>query len=345
MGRRGSSQNTVRTYAGQLKWLSGWAIRNGNTLLSDLTPGLLRRAMTARMVDAAEQSTNYRGGEAAAHNMGHAARSLVRWLATQGIAAPDLETVRPPRVPERVQPRLRADEFQALESTILHRLVDSSGRRMTRVAVVRDLALIYFLADTGLRASEVCSLNLKSIDFERGCVHVVRGKGNKERVLSLVDPSDPDGGTTIGLLHDWMEARATVRLNTRHQQLWTSIRGRPLSSHELRRVLAKLCQAAGIDSNRPPHAFRRSAFTEGYLANPSTVQVLAARMGWAPKSRHMIDVYTRGANIDLIATTPVMAVSGRLREGVRAPTWGDSRTARPPAPQPPTRRMSARRWE
>ncbi len=176
----GPSPNTVRTYAGQLKWLTSWAIAAGRPYLSDLTPALLRAAMAARMQATAEHAQNYRGGEAAAHNMAHAARAMARWLLAQGVAVPDLEMVKIPRVPERVQTRLRAEEFHALEAAVLHRLVDGN-HRAPRVAVARDLALIYFLADTGRRASEVCSLTLKSIDFERGCVHVVRGKGNKEK--------------------------------------------------------------------------------------------------------------------------------------------------------------------
>lgn len=309
----GPSPNTVRTYAGQLKWFSAWAVANHKPLLSDLTPQLLRAAMVARMANAADHSQNYRGGEAAAHNMAHATRTFTRWLLAQGIAAADLEVVKIPRVPERVQPRLRANEFNALESAVLRRLVDT-GRRVPRVAVARDLALIYFLADTGLRASEVCALNLKSLDFERGCV-LVKGKGNKERVLSLLDPSDPQGGVTLRLLRDWLIARGTVRLNARNQQLWTSVRGHPLSTQELRRILASLCESAGLDSSRPPHAFRRATFTEGYLADPTAIRVLAARMGWSPKSHQMIDIYTRGANMDLIATTAIMPVSGRLRAG------------------------------
>lgn len=309
----GPSPNTVRTYAGQLKWLSGFAIAQHSPYLADLTPHLLRAAMANRMAAAADHGQNYRGGEASAHNMAHATRALARWLLAQGVPMNNIEVVKVPRVPERVQPRLRADEFAALESAILRRLVDP-GRRVPRVAIARDLALIYFLADTGLRASEVCALTLKSIDFERGCVHVLRGKGNKDRVLSLVDPADVQGGSTLRLLHDWILARATVRLNARNQQLWTSVRGKPLSPQELRRVLAKLCESAGLDSNRPPHAFRRSTFTEGYLADPSAIRVLAARMGWSPRSHHMIDVYTRGANIDLIATTPIGSVSARLRK-------------------------------
>lgn len=303
----GPSPNTVRTYAGQLKWLSAWAIGHGKPLLADLTPHLLRAAMAARMETTAAHAENYRGGEAAAHNMAHATRRLARWLLAQGVPMADLEVVQAPRVPERIQARVRANEFAAIESTILHRLVEG-GRRAPHVAVARDLALIYFMADTGLRASEVCSLNLKSIDFERGCVQIV-GKGNKERVLSLIDPEDSQGGTTLRLLAEWIQARSLVRGNTRNQQLWTSVRGKPLSADELRRVLGKLCQAAGLSSNRPPHTFRRYAFTEGYLADPATIQVLAARMGWSPKSHHMIDVYTRGAAIDVIATMPVMAVS------------------------------------
>ena len=47
---------------------------------------------------------------------------------------------------------------------------------------IRDLALIYLLASTGMRVGELVRLNRDDIDFEeRECV--VLGKGNKERIV------------------------------------------------------------------------------------------------------------------------------------------------------------------
>jgi hypothetical protein len=96
-------------------------------------------------------------------------------------------------------------------------------------------------------------------------------------------------------------ARERLAHADQHEYLWTSVYGRHLSRAMIRRVLGGLCESGGLDSNRPPHAFRRGNFTENYKNDPRSVQLLAARMGWSDKSHHMVSVYTRGAELELAA--------------------------------------------
>jgi integrase/recombinase XerD len=46
---------------------------------------------------------------------------------------------------------------------------------------VRDKAIVLLMADTGLRASEVCHLNWGDLNMENGLVRVRQGKGQKDR--------------------------------------------------------------------------------------------------------------------------------------------------------------------
>lgn len=312
----GPTPDTIRGYTGHLKWLVGFAAKRGTMQLADLTPELLRAAMAHKQLPT--RALNWQGGESTAKGLAAAVRRMARWLNVQGVPVADLSMVRAPRAPERIQPRLRQDEFKALEGAILRRLV-STDRRAPRLAIARDLALIYLLADTGLRASEVCAMTIRAVDFATGAVLVVRGKGKKQRALSVVDPDDPSGGITLRLLADWVEMRATVCGASRTNRLWISMRGNPLNRESLRRVLLRLCLDAGLDGNRPPHAFRRASFTERYLESPESIRVLAARMGWSDKSHHMIDVYTRGAEVELARTTPVASLSARWRGATKVP--------------------------
>lgn len=305
----GPTQATVSTYGRQLKWFARFAAGQGKIWLADLTPELLRTAMAKKL---AARGPRSKGGEASAHSLAFAARCMASWLHDQGMSVADLTIVKPRKPPERVQPRLQPHEFQALEGAILRRLVDSRTR-VPRSLIARDLALIYLMADTGLRASEICGMDVRNVDFDLGAILVVRGKGRKERALSIVDPSDPTRGATLRLLADWIETRRTIRGAARHPKLWVSFRGRPLVPRELWRVLARICLDAGLGERRQPHAYRRANFTEGYLAQPTALRVLADRMGWSPKSHQMIDIYTRGAEVDLARTTHLQPVSTRLR--------------------------------
>lgn len=342
----GPTPATVRTYRNQLRWLVRFAAQTGKTNLADLTPDLVRSAMAAKMATRRRGEQSFKGGEAAAHSLVMAARCMATWLRKQGVPVADLSVVKARKPPERVQPRVHHEEFQAIEQAILRRLVDAD-RLMPRVAIARDLALIHLLAETGLRASEVCGMTVDAVNFEQGTV-LVYGKGRKERELSIVDPDDPRGGLALKLLAEWIRARTTIQGTARHDWLWVSLRGNPLSVSDLRdSVIAPLCREAGLSGNRPPHAFRRFAFTESYLADPKLVNVLADRMGWSDKSRQdMINVYTRGAKVELARSTPIPSVVGRWTAGVgppsrarqngrAAPTFGkrDATTTALPSPR------------
>jgi integrase/recombinase XerC len=306
-----TSAATVRTYSAQLKWLVAYAVRIDKPLLGDLSPELLRTAMQAKMHKGRRTpDPGFKGGEAAAKSMVMAARCMARWLLAQGVPVADLEAVRPRRPPERIQVRVRPKEFEAIEQAILRRIVSVEGRA-PELSMARDLALIHLLGDTGLRTSEVCAMKVSSVDFDQGAV-IVDGKGSKQRALSIIDAGNPKGGLTLKLVANWIEVRATLRGTERHTMLWTSMRGRPLSPAMLRdMVLARLCRDAGLEGNRPPHSFRRMSFTEAYQSDPHLIEILAQRMGWSAKSRNMIDVYTRGAKVDLARMTPIPSVTGR----------------------------------
>ena len=319
------SAATVRTYRQHLRWLLGFAAERGHRYVGDLDADLLRGAFQTLLAppagSEAAHAHNWKGGEAAAAGMAAATSALARWLLAQGVPVPDLSMVRAPRPPERIQPRLLSDEFRRLEAAVLHQLIDSS-RRDPRLSVSRDLALLYLLGDTGLRADEVVGMCCADVDLEVGRVTVRRGKGGKARALSIVDPGQPRGGETCHLLAEWMTARATIPQAREHDRLWVSLRGHPLSDTELRRVLERLCSDAGLPSSRPPHAFRRAQFTERYRADPANIGVLAARMGWSDRSHHMINVYTRGAELELAAEQQLPSMASQWHAGAYSSSRG-----------------------
>jgi len=106
--------------------------------------------------------------------------------------------------------------------------------------VAPDVAILYVLADTGLRASEFCGLNVKDIDFEKGTLTVRRGKGGKDRVLSIgdADPHEIVGGLTLRALTHLPLSSRGPRL-VEHRALWLSGRGRRLNANSLRVQLAR----------------------------------------------------------------------------------------------------------
>ena len=340
-GPRVPTADTVRGYSIQLKWFVGFAARMDHFLVADLNADLLRAAIKAILEERPDRSKLYKGGEATARCMASAVRNLARWLRAQGLHVAELDHIKSPRMPERIQPRLRPEEFRKLEDAVLRQMLEPN-RHFPEVIVARNLALLYLLADTGLRASEVCALRVQDIDFEAGRVTIRQGKGRKPRALSIVDPTDPSGlGETLRLLARWIKVREEIPHTDQHEALFVSVRGWGFSREELGRLLNRICHDAGLEGNRPPHSFRRATFTERYRANPDGIKVLAARMGWSPRSHHMISVYTRGAELEFASEVdlPSMASIWHSDERIARLSSQQPRPQRP-KPQAPQRRRA-----
>jgi integrase/recombinase XerD len=201
-----------------------------------------------------------------------------RWR-REGIPTPDLSSLRHVKQPQRIQPRLTGSEFYALEQALGSRLL---RRRAPRFLVARDTAIIQVLVETGLRAAEMCALDVGDLNYGEGTIHVRRGKGAKDRILSIVDPDpdETDGGAVLRALADYLAHREKLPGALLEPALWLSTKGNRLDPGALRAMLGHLCREAGIRGNRPPHAFRRAWFSASYQADPNSLPVLSARMGW-----------------------------------------------------------------
>lgn len=296
------SSRTVQLYKVSLAHLEIFAHEHGHTRIMDLTPNLLRAAAAAEMnatpSPSIPRSHNWRGGEGMAVAVIAATRCMLRRLQEEfpELALPDISMVKTPRMPKRIQPRLQDGEFALLESTLRLRLLRD---RVPRFLIARDLAILALLGNTGLRANECSSLDVSDVDLKEGVIRVRSGKGNKWRILTVrdPDPAERDGGEVVRGLGDYLIWRARWLTHVDTPALWVTLRGNRLNPTELRRMLSELCQEAGIDGNRPPHAFRRAYFTEQYRDQPSSLPVLVERMGW--ESDQMVKVYTRGVDVEL----------------------------------------------
>jgi site-specific recombinase XerD len=133
----------------------------------------------------------------------------------------------------------------------------------------RDAALIRFMAATGLRVSEVCSLELGDIDY-RNRLATVRGKGDKVRVVRF-DPA------TAAALDRYRRARARHRLAAR-RELWIGFRG-PLTRKGVPSILDKRAGMAGLDHIHA-HMFRH-LFAHRWLAAGGNEGDLQRLGGWA----------------------------------------------------------------
>jgi integrase/recombinase XerC len=119
------------------------------------------------------------------------------------------------------------------------------------VRSLRDRALLELLYGCGLRASEVCALELSAYDAEAASLRVV-GKGDRERLIPVGEPARAALGA-------WLRS-GRPRVARAANALLLSVRGRPLSPSDVRRTLERRGRIAGVAA-RSPHALRHAYAT------------------------------------------------------------------------------------
>lgn len=120
---------------------------------------------------------------------------------------------------------------------------------------VRDKALIELIYATGLRVSEVVSLNVADVDLSDGTVRCV-GKGNKERLLPIYDRA-------LAVVDEYaLKARpALMRSHNDETALFLNRRGDRLTRQGLWLIIKRYVEEAGIQGNVTPHTLRHSFAT------------------------------------------------------------------------------------
>ncbi len=184
-------------------------------------------------------------------------RTFFKYLVEEGyLDVSPMENVKPPVS--------RADQIVPFTQEQVNALLQAAK---TGNAPLRDEALILFLMDGGVRASELCSLTMQDIDVV-GKRATVLGKGNKHRTVYF-------GRDT---------SRAVMRyLKTEERKpsdpVFKSERGEALTRSGLLQLIHRLGRAAKIEATRcSPHTFRHT-FAVEFLRGGGQVFALQQILG------------------------------------------------------------------
>ena len=284
LGRRGAAERTRRAYGSDLRQFAQWAAAAG-LAPGDVGPREVRRYVAALSEGGAAPSS-------AARKLA-AVRALFASLREHGlIAANPAELVATPRRPSRLPRALKAQEVDALltsmpADTPLH---------------LRDRAMFELAYAAGLRAEELVSLGVGDVDWDGEQVRV-QGKGSKTRYVpvgevalaALRDYLDRGRGSSVaaagraGAAHDpgRMDPMPT---HPRGQALFLSRSGRRLSTSDVRRRLRKWTAHAGVAAGASPHVLRHS-FATHLLNGGADLRSIQEMLGHASIST--TQVYTR----------------------------------------------------
>ncbi len=153
--------------------------------------------------------------------------------------------------------------FSELEKLIASCEVDDLG--------YRNKMIIELMYACGLRASELCNVSLHDLDFDQRMLKVV-GKGDKERHLFFYPSLVPS-------MKFYIESvRPELLKNEKHDFLFVSNSGKPLSVRGLQYILKIQGEKANLRSHLHPHMLRHT-FATHLLDNGASLRVVQALLG------------------------------------------------------------------
>jgi len=123
---------------------------------------------------------------------------------------------------------------------------------------IRDRTILELLYGTGMRVGELVNLNVPDIDLYEKTVRVF-GKGSKERILPLGNPSIKAIQEYITSRNLFIKNISIIKINL-NAFLLNRFGGR-LSARSIRRIIIKYMKIAGLNKKVSPHVLRHSFAT------------------------------------------------------------------------------------
>src|SRR3990167_11102885 len=212
-----------------------------------------------------------------------ALRAFLRYLARV-----DIETLSPEKV-ELGDPEPRP--LKILDDAHLKQLLDAPD--VTKKDGIRDRTILETLFSTGLRVSELASLNRDTINLTRREFGIV-GKGGKERVVFLSDSAV-----------EWLDRYLTARKDT-FKPLFIRFQGKVdptnggeamrLTSRSIERIVEKYVKKLGLPVKATPHTLRHS-FATDLLLNGADIRSVQEMLGHSNISTTQIYTHVTNAHL------------------------------------------------
>lgn len=138
----------------------------------------------------------------------------------------------------------------------------------------RDKAMLELLYATGMRVSEMVSLNVRDVNLKAGFVRCF-GKGSKERIIPIHSKAIKAVKTYID------DARPRLARADEEAALFLNRRGQRLTRQGLWLILKGYAQKARIESDITPHVLRHSIATHLLHSGKMNLRELQELLGHA----------------------------------------------------------------
>ncbi len=213
-------------------------------------------------------------------------RSLYRWLAQEGVVEQNPALlVSTPKLSKKLP---RVPTIEEMNSVL------DGGMPECATWPERDLLILELLYGCGIRNSELVGIQIDDIRWSNEAI-LVRGKGKKERYV-------PFGEAIKGAAETYLPARQQLltRKKKGTRALLVSLRGTPLTTRSVGRIVKQIAMAKGLSPEVHPHTLRH-AFGTHLLEEGADLRAIQELLGHERLSttqrytqlsvKHVLEVY------------------------------------------------------
>jgi integrase/recombinase XerD len=199
-----------------------------------------------------------------------ALRSFFRFLVREGTLAKDpTADLESPKLPQKLPRVLTVEEVDLL-----------LGQPMVgEPCGLRDKAMLELLYATGIRVTELVTLDLEQVHIDNGFIRCF-GKGEKERMV-------PMGDVAVRCLQEYLDRGRPKLMRDNNQSFFVNQHGRRLTRQGFWKIIKKYAGSAGITKEVTPHTMRHS-FATHLLENGADIRSVQEMLGHADISTTQI---------------------------------------------------------
>ena len=170
------------------------------------------------------------------------------------------DNIQSPKIEKRIPSVLTSNEVALLLEQPSN--VDLKG--------IRDKAMLEFAYATGMRVTEIISLNIEDVNIEEG--FVVCTSGNKKRNIPL-------GTMALKALKEYIKnARDIIIKNDKETALFVNVNGKRLTRQGFWKIIKYYKEQAHITKEITPHVLRHS-FATHLLQNGADLKAIQTMLG------------------------------------------------------------------
>lgn len=257
------SDNTILSYANDLDKFIKY-FKNENILKLD-----------SKKLDKYISTLNDLSPATVSHNISSLKTFYSYFLKLGYISSSPTDGIRPPKLGHHLPTYLTIDEVNSLLDINIEDAYSA-----------RNKAILELMYATGLRISEVISLEFKNIDFEDCIVRVV-GKGNKERIVPIND-------VALKYLSIYLnQYRISLIKKEINNYLFLNNHGKMLTRQGVFKIIKSYALEKGIKKDISPHTLRHT-FATHLLENGADLRIIQELLGHSDISTTQI--YTHLTN-------------------------------------------------